>query len=282
MRLFNISIILLFFLFNFSYVNAQETLELFIKDNFGKPIPYASVIWGKNIGLVSDTAGYLLIPDKTKIDSLNVSAVGFSNKIIKKDSIISILKIDIILEQNIIELPEIIVAKYAVEKDFGCIDVKRQSSYFKNTICSNLQGALLVNSYNYPAQCKSISIFVAKQSSIDIPYRLRLYEIGNDNLPGKELLSKNFIVYAYNTNSWNTYNFDSIAVQLPKNGFFAAIEWLCTDIKSDNGLCIGLTSKIDKPLTFYKYGNVGWQQLIYKTGISKDNIMIKAKIVSIK
>lgn len=281
MRSLNISIILLFCLIKFLPAYSQEKLDLLIKDNFGKPISYASVIWGRSMGLVSDTSGYLQIPDKSKIDSLIISAIGFNKRIIKKENVITESRIEIKLDQNVIQLPEIIVAKYNVEKDFGC-DENRQTSYLKNGICSNLQGAILIKSYNYPAQCKSISVFIAKQSSGAIPYRLRLYEIGGDNLPGKDLLSENLIVNSYKTNSWNTYDLDSIAVQLPNNGFFAAIEWLCTDLKSENGLCVGLTNKIEETLTYYKYGNSGWVQLKYKTTISKDNIMIKANVASVK
>ena len=282
MKFSKLKIVLIFYFLNQYPIYSQEKLDVFIKDNSGKPITYVSVIWGKSIGLVTDTAGYLQIPDKSKIDSLTVSAIGFANKIMRKDSVLNKSKIDISLERSIIELPEVIITKYSVENDYGCDDGKRQTSYIKNGFCTNLQSALLVNSYNYPARCKSISVFISKQSSTTILYRLRLYEIGKDSLPGKDLLAENLIVNSYKTNSWNTYSLDSNTIQLPKNGFFAAIEWLCTDIKSENGLCIGLTSKIDKPITYYKYGNVGWFQLKYKTGISKDNIMIKVKIASVK
>ena len=282
MRLNYNSLIFLYFLFNFSSAYSQRKLDLFIKDNFEKPIPYASVSWNKNLGLVSDTVGYLQIPDKNTVDSLIITAIGYQKIILKKESIESNSRLEIRLQNSPIDLPEVIVAKYNIENDLGCTEKKQGYSYFKNTLCINLQSALLINSYNYPAQCKSISVFIAKQSSVGIPYRLRLYEIGEDSLPGKDLLSENLIVNSYKTNSWNTYNLDSITVQLPKNGFFVAIEWLCTDIKSQNGLCIGLTNKIDAPITYYKYGNIGWIQLKYKTAIIKDNIMLRVKIAMVK
>ena len=219
-----LKIALIFYFLPHAVAYSQEKLDLFIKDNSGKPISYVSVIWGSSIGLVTDTAGHLQIPDKSKIDSLIISAIGFSNKIIRKDSVLNKLKIDINLEHSIIDLPDVIVAKYVEENEFGSIDTKQRNSYFRNNQCINLQCAVLIKSYNYPAQCKSISVFIANQSSTDIPYRLRLYEIGKDSLPGKDLLSENLIVNSYKTNSWNTYNLDSIPVQLPKNGFFVAIE----------------------------------------------------------
>ena len=280
MRSFNI--ILLFCLYNFSPAYSQKKLDLFIKDNFGKSIPYASVFWSRNLGLVSDTLGYLQIPDKNKIDSLVITAIGYQKVILKKEDFISDSRLDIRLHNTPIELPEVIVAKYDIESNLGCTEKKQGFSYFKNTLCINLQSALLIKSYNYPAQCKSINVFIAKQSSGGIPYRLRLYEIGENDLPGKDLISENLIVTSYKTNSWNTFNLDSIFVQLPTNGFFVAIEWLCTDIKSENGLCVGLTNKIDEPLTFYKYGTIGWIQLKNKTDLIKDNIMINVKIASLK
>ena len=83
-------------------------------------------------------------------------------------------------------------------------------------------------------------------------------------MPGKDLLVENLIVNSYKTNAWNTYNLDSISVQLPKDGFFVAIECLCTDLKTEYGLCITQTTKSEEELTYYKYGNVGWQQPYFK------------------
>ncbi len=282
MKQLNILIILLFCLFNFSSTNAQENLDVFIKDDFGKPLPYASVIWGKSMGLVTDTAGYLKILDKSKIDSLIITAIGFGRKVLSKESILDKVKIEISLESINVELPEIIVAKYSVNKEFGAVVGKKSSSYIKFGTCINLQSALLIKSYDYPAQCKSISVFIAEQSTYEAPYRLRLYEIGADSLPGKDLTAENIIVYSYKKNAWNAYSFDSNTVQLPKNGFFVAIEWLCTDIKMENGLCLGLTNKLDGALTYYKHGNVGWFQPKFKNVVSKDNVMLKAELLTVK
>ncbi len=281
MRVIKIGIILLFLTLKTTLIFSQQSLDLFIKDSHGNPLPYTSVIWARSTGLVSNVDGFIQIPDKSKIDSLFVSAIGYKNKILYREDIINRARIDISLEYSVIQLPEVIIAKYNEESVFG-VEEKRETSYIKNGICTNLQGALLIKSYNYPAQCRSLSVFIAKQSTSTIPYRLRLYEVGNDGLPGNDLLTESLIVNSYNTNAWNTYELDSTIVQLPKNGFFVAIEWLCIDLKSDNGLCIGLSSKKDESLTYYKYGNVGWIQLRYKTSISKDNLMIKATIASVK
>lgn len=271
-----------FYLLSSLIIYSQGSLNIHVKDSTGNPIQYASVIWGRNNGLVTNANGYLQIPDKTKIDSLIISAIGYHNKIIKDERLFKNSTIDIVLQQSVYQLPEITIANYEKEEELGCINTNKQTSYFKNLICGNLQAAFLINSYNYPALCKSISVFIAKQSSNNIPFRLRLYEINKDNLPGKDLISKNMTVLSYKTNSWNTYDLDSIPVQLPPNGFFVAVEWLCTDVKSENGLSIGLFNRMKMPLTFYKYGNVGWVQLKYKNSISKDNIMLKVRIVSTK
>ncbi len=267
---------------SFSLTYAQERFRISVKDSLGKPIAYCSVIWGKSMGLVTDPSGYIEIPDKSKIDSLIISAIGFTSDVILKDSLLNKAEIEVHLVRSIVGLPEIIIVNYDFEQEFGCIDIKSQSSFFKNSICSNLQAALKINGYKNPAVCKSLSVFIAKQSSANIPYRLRIYEIGENNLPGKDLLSENIIISTYKTNSWNTYSLDSMNIQLPKKGFFAAVEWLCTDIKSENGLCIGLTNKIDDPSTFYKYGNIGWTQLKIQSVPVKDNIMIKVAIRSVK
>jgi len=282
MKFSKLKIVFVFCLLNQYSIYAQEKLDVLIKDNFGKPLPYASVIWGKSIGLVTDTAGYLQIPDKSKIDSLMITAIGFAGKTIKKGAVLNQSKIDIVLQQTVIELPGVIAAKYLVEKELGSTNTKKMNSYFRNNVCNNTQCALLIKSYSYPAQCISISVFIDGFSSTNVPYRLRLYQIGNDSLPGKDLLVENLIVNNYKANAWNTYNLDSIPVQLPKDGFFVAIECLCTDLKSVYGLCIAQTSKIEEALTYYKYGNVGWFQPNYKGGPDKFNIMLKAKVVSVK
>ena len=125
-------------------------------------------------------------------------------------------------------------------------------------------------------------MFISSESTVKVPYRLRLYEVGLDGLPGKDLIVQNIIINSYKKNNWNTYNFDSTIVQLPKNGFFVALEWLCNDIKVQNGLSVGLTNKIDKALTYYKYGNIGWFQLKFKNDTYHDNVMLKAELVSVK
>ncbi|MFN8250704.1 MAG: hypothetical protein U0V75_02385 [Ferruginibacter sp.] len=274
----------LFLSFNLIFLAAfsQDKIDVFVKDSLGKPLPYVSVIWGRSIGLVTDTVGHLQIPNTTKIDSLIVSAIGFNTLIVKKQDIFGKDNIQLVLHSAEIILPEVIIANYSVESDFGITDSKKQTSYIKNDICTNLQGALRIKDYSYPSQCKSISVFIAKQSSSEIPYRIRLYDINENDLPGKDLISENLIVNSYKTNEWNIYNLDSLNVQLPQNGFFAAIEWLCSDIKSKNGLCVGLTNKAEGNSTYYRYGSSGWIQLRYNSEINKDNIMIKVKIASVK
>ena len=249
MKLLKIKTFFIFFLFQNSYGFAQQKIELHLVDNAGKPIPYASVFWTKDWGLVCDAFGYLQIPDKTKIDSLIITAIGYERTVVKKDVFIDNTNLTIKLQKNFVELLEIIIAKYNTEQEYGSTDTKQRIAYIKNDLCINLQSALLIKSYNYPAQCKSVSVFIAKQSSTDIPYRLRLYDIGVDSLPGKDLLLENIIVSSYKPNSWNTYSFDTLSIQLPKNGFFVAVEWLCTDIKSENGLCIAQTNTIEEDLT---------------------------------
>ena len=106
---------------------------------------------------------------------------------------------------------------------------------------------------------------------------------GNKNdLPGKDILNENIVIDKYKTNSWNNYRLDSMSIQLPINGFFVAIEWLCTDIKSENDLCIGLTNKLAESSTFYKYVNSDWIQLKMNSISVKDNIMLKVGIASEK
>jgi hypothetical protein len=283
MKLFKIKTFFIFFLFQNSYGFAQQKIELHLVDNAGKLIPYASVFWSKNLGLVCDAFGYLQIPDKTKIDSLIITAIGYERTVVKKNAFSDNANLTIKLQKSFVELPEIIIAKYTTEEEYGSTDTKQRNSYIKNDLCINLQTALLIKSYNYPAQCKSISVFIAKQSSTDIPYRLRLYDIGADSLPGKDLLLENIIVNSYKPNSWNTYSFDTLTVQLPKNGFFVAVEWLCKDIKSENGLCIAQTNTIEEDLTYYKYTATAWWQPKFKyTKGKSQNIMLKTKIASVK
>lgn len=276
--------LILFIAFKIFFLTAfsQDNFDIHIIDSLGKPLRYVSVIWGRSIGLVTDTLGHVKITNKSKVDSIIVSAIGFKNVVLQKLEIADRSSIELVLQPEIIKLPEVIVSNYTVENDFGITDSKKQTSYMKNNICTNLQGGLRIKDYSYPSQCKSISIFIAKQSSTDIPYRIRLYEIGENDLPGKDLISEDLVVTSFTPNAWNTYDLDSFNVQLPEKGFFAAIEWLCSDITSKNGLCIGLTNKIEGNSTYYRYGSSGWIQLRYNSEINKDNIMIKAKIASIK
>ncbi|MBS1511546.1 MAG: hypothetical protein JST86_11935 [Bacteroidetes bacterium] len=275
-------IILLVFQFSLSTLYAQNKLEVHLVNKSGSPLVYVSVSWAKSLGLVSDEKGSLVIPDKNQIDSLVLSAIGLKTKIIPKDSLQNKSSVTITMDSAVIDLPEINITKYKIEKDFGVTDGVKQTSYFKNGQCINLQSALLITSYNYPAQCKNVSVFIAKQSSTALPFRLRLYEVTSDGLPGKDLLTENIVMTDYKSGSWSTFNLDSLHIELPQNGFFAAIEWLCNDLKSESGLSIGTTNRLDGALTYYIYGNTGWFQLKIKGEPLKENVMIKVKIASAK
>ena len=71
-------------------INGQR-LAIIVVDDQGKPLPYSSVTWNKDLGLVTDSSGNVGIPDISLIDSLVVQSLGYEQTVFYRSSFMPLL-----------------------------------------------------------------------------------------------------------------------------------------------------------------------------------------------
>jgi hypothetical protein len=211
-------------------INGQR-LAISVVDDQNKPLPYSSVIWNKELGLVTDSSGNVGIPDISLIDSLVVQSLGYEQKVFYRSEISTTGHLLVRLKPRVIELPEVIVWKAFDHAEFGVTVRKEGFIFFKHNTCTNCQVAVKISGYKSPAKLDNISVFISGSSEGGLPFRIRIYEIEQDGLPGEDLLNKNVIVTKYRIGKWNTIDLSAFSFgQLPYSRFCVSIEFLCDDL----------------------------------------------------
>jgi hypothetical protein len=271
--------VLLILLFTFSLCRAQNLYQFFIVNSNNEVIPYASLSWGKNKGIVSNSNGSATIHSYEKIDSVTISSIGYLSTVF----VLSNYKdpITVTLANGDVTLPSIEVWANGKLSIYGTNERIERGSYFKNKECINLQNMQMFSGYEQPNFLVSFSLFISKASSNNLPFRIRAYTLNNMRMPDKDLIHHNIVIKDYKTDSWNEFLLDSLYIKLPPEGFFIGIEWLCSDIKETNGLCIAEASDIDNYNTVLRFGGSDWR--LYKIPSPKGrplNAMYKVKIAN--
>jgi len=261
-------------------VNGQR-LKISVLDDHSMPLPYISVIWNKDLGLVTDSSGNVEIPDISLIDSLVVQSLGHEQKVFYRSEIPTPGELIVRLKPKIIELSEVVVWKAFDYAEFGVTVKKEGFIFFKHSTCTNFQIAVKISGYKNPAKLDNVSVFISGSSEGGLPFRIRVYEMKQDGLPGEDLLNENIIVANYKKGKWNTIDLSAYSFgKLPDSGFFVSVELLCDDLNKKNGLCIAGTDEINSRLTYFKNGTSKWKDFSshhYKSSRST-NYLIKAKL----
>lgn len=262
------------------YTNSQDLVSFIVKNIKKEPVPYCSIAWNKSNGIVTNELGLATIPVSEIKDSVTISSVGYKTKIIYAADITGHKEIEVILDDEITELQEVQVWAKEYSKELGLVVKKEGSSYFRYGSCTNLQNVILISGYNIPARLSIFSVFISEKSSTSLPFRVRIYNKGEDGLPGQSIISKNIIVSDYKKNKWCDVNLEDQSLYLPSGGFFIGIEWLCTDIKVENGLCIGEDDMLKDHITFVKWGQTGWRHIKSTFRKAALNSMMKVKVTT--
>ena len=260
-------------------MNGQR-LRISVVDEHNKALPYSSVIWNKDLGLVTDSSGNVEIPDISLIDSLVVQSLGYEQKVFHRSAIPVTGHLLVILKPKVIELSEVTVWKAFDYAEFGVTVKKEGFIFFKHNTCTNFQIAVKISGYKIPAKLDNVSVFISRSSESDLPFRIRIYEIKEDGLPGEDLLNENIIVTNYKKGKWNTIDLSAYSFgKLPDSVFFVSVELLCDDLNKKNGLCIAGTDEINSGLTFFKNGTSEWKDFSSNSKRSRPtNYLIKAKL----
>ena len=260
-------------------MNGQR-LKISVVDEHKTVLPYSSVIWNKDLGLVTDSSGNVEIPDISLIDSLIVQSPGYEQKVFYRSGVPLTGHLLVILKPKIRELPEVIVWKASEYAEFGVTVKKEGFIFFKHNTCTNFQIAVKISGYKSPAKLDNVSVFISGSSEVNLPFRIRIYEMKQDGLPGEDLLNENILVTNYKKGKWNTIDLSAYSFgKLPGSAFFVSMELLCDDLNKKNGLCIAGTDEINSSLTYLKNGTSEWKGFNSNSKRNRPtNFLIKAKL----
>ena len=222
-------------------LSAQDAYEVSgtVRDAKGTPIPYASIsLAGETAGGYSDRTGDFSIRVEKFPASLMVTNVGYERKEITVDSATHNLKVE--LEEKIVMLNEVVVTNSkAKPKSIG--SPKNPKGLFTHIAYKDFeQVGIIINNhkqalYTHP-KWLSIAIKIDYRPLIDKrgktdgnrKVRLRIYKLGSEGNNLSDLLHNNIMVVAPRKGGWTTIDIEKYQLELPREGFIVAIEWLPT------------------------------------------------------
>ncbi|CAN5337668.1 hypothetical protein BH09BAC5_BH09BAC5_22270 [soil metagenome] len=289
---------ILFFL-AVSVIHAQFTLSGTIIDSITqKPIPYSLVTTNSGRqGVIADVNGKfeLTLADSLQNNYLSATSMGFDT------TTVSIIKFQnsgseiIYLRHKQFILPEVSIASIDADKyckaNWGATKKNKTfngnvfwgagweiATYFENT---NGDSGII----------SKIKFFIQDKGSPNTQFRAKLYSVNpKKNSPGELLLDQDLILQGDKGNEWVTLDITAFNIQIPKGGFFVAMEWLpaCsslnytvsfgkTEIKGQ-GQVLGLSNEIKSKVTWFKPFLKTWR--MYEDGKGYIyNAMIGAEVL---
>ena len=208
-----------------------------IVDSLNNPIPYTSIYDSiSDQGTYSDINGYFILEVIKLPITLRFSNVGYNSKMVE---IVNSKSKNIMLDEKVINLNKItITAEQYRSKYLG--SPKKEKGLFTHRAWDPFdQIGIMVNNknnvlYNNP-HLISFSIKVGRWSYLGSKLgvkpsgkrqlRLRLYEIDDKNLAGKDILHEN-VFLSPSKKGWYTIDIEDKNIVLPDEGFVMAVEWI--------------------------------------------------------
>jgi hypothetical protein len=219
----NISLIL-FLIFNISF--SQITKHQIFDFKTNEPISFSTIIVINNeqTSFYSDEKGIFDI-DKSKIDSIQISSLGYVNLILKTNQLTD----SVFLTPKVVQLNEIIIKQNHLSKKK--IKPKKAKLLFNLTPTSQL-GILVQNRKNKKnSYLKKIHIPIRNETwtlkkSFNSVFRIHLFSNKN-NVPDIPLIDKPFMIFCnQDSNDFIDLNISEEEINFNENGFFICIEML--------------------------------------------------------
>lgn len=135
---------------------------------------------------------------------------------------------------------------------------------------------------------RNVSFFIGENGFPKDSFRIRIYRAdGPNHSPGTDLLNNNLIVAAPGGGQWFTVDVSKYNVEVPRDGFLVAMEWVF-DLGIDEHGMVG--SQILRPTYEFKDSKTwsftvgkGWNLLTLKAQDAKFyNAMIRAEVEELK
>lgn len=223
---------LLFFVSLLVLINVNFSLSQMIEGKVvdaetKKHLSYVNVgIRGKNLGTVTDTAGYfkLLIKEPSN-DTLMFSLIGYESYAMGIRDLMKAKDIDIRLTQKTYQLKEVVVS--SKKYNYELLGNHDKNKHRKLGIGRDQLGAELgtvIRVKNVPAYIESAKFYIVKNDYGKIRLRLNIYDLKKDN-PSESILTKP--IYIETDLKSGLWKIDLAEYNLVvNNDFFISLEYI--------------------------------------------------------
>jgi CarboxypepD_reg-like domain len=262
-------ILLLFTFCNNSIGQNKIISGIVFNKNDGNAIPYAIIHSTKsNIFYNTDENGKFKI-DIPINDTIIFSCIGYENLTLVNFSLID----TIYLNEKINQLEDVIVSK-SLPLEIGILENKKTRSFLGELLNDSYEA---VNLIKVPEKIKQYKItkikFKQKTYSPNMIFRLHIYTVDDNNLPGEELLKKQIIMSKeYFNNGILEFDLKDQNIILEKSSFFAGIQFISSDkvdlTKMNNDIGIGETNRLKEILTYRRNRGLNYKWHVeYEKGV---------------
>lgn len=203
-------------------------------------IPYANIgVAGSSIGTLSNTDGSfsVIIPKNLISDTLQVSALGFSRKIIPIVSLSGRKDVTIYLTEKAVVLSSITVSarkdKYKTF-ELGNRTVKggvleTDTTYAGRSMALLIDNKEMKNGFTFPAYIQKARLKILKNNLASFKFRIRLNALDTiTGKPGEDLLQQSIVIESSMRSGWLEFDLSGLNYQVT-SPFFITFEQI-TDL----------------------------------------------------
>jgi|GEM_PF-3227480 len=261
---------IIFLLISFSTFGQELTVQGYVLDERGNPLPYSNIGIKNNAGgSFSDDRGYFKVKADTK-DTLLISSIGYETRTI----LANIFKDRITLKTSVTILSEVQVKSKRLKAVL--VELGYRKSKFTGVMLSNTQYSQRIqNETGKEGYIKDVYYKAHLSSSAGYnngKVRIRVYQVDPlTGLPGEDLLHENVILNIEKKQKLVKTDISKYGIQIPRAGVYLGLDFLGfvdengklledsqKDIQHRYGLVIEYTNRIKKDLTFHKHLGTEW------------------------
>jgi len=217
-----------------NHIYAQQIhLQGLVKDEqTNQPIAAATIsVQSKGLYYPADNSGKFNVETDTLMnnDSVSFSCIGYQTKKIKAGDLS--LGVIIKLEPNIGVLQEVRISS----KPITIVKVGSKYKYRKYSIPLDPgldQAAFMDGSKNIKGIIQSVGFYLGngvgtiKGGDITAPFRIRIFAVDTNGMPGKEITHDIIVVHGEKNNAWFDADISAYHTQNPDSGFYASFTLL--------------------------------------------------------
>ena len=215
-----------YFVFLLFTLSLSAQIKGVVKDSItGKPIPYVNIwVQNENIGGTTEENGKFIINSQEN-KNLVFSALGFKNKSIKSSN-----NIVIKLQPDVYPLEEVLILKPKKAKQ---ITIGNSENRFylpePQVIPWLFARKFQIEENNKELKYLKEIIYFTKSEVKNGLFRVRVYEVNENNLPGEDLIFDEIIITTKKGKHKTIVDISKYNIQIPKEGIIVAFESLLVD-----------------------------------------------------